>query len=794
MICAKKENGQITVFLSIVLLALIALAGVLIDASRIFTADNNISRAARTAVRSALAGYSTKLEDEYGLFALVCNDEAKLKEIVDSYLRRNLMIKETEGSSKPEDFTNRIVKENEAFNDSKYISLLDYRIESISVTPLFNLSENEVVRSQILEYMKFRAPKELIKGIWDKLSAVKESGKMAEAYRKKVRVDKFLGEMDKFQQKLKKNIDGSGSANECYINKFNENGSRDGLSNKYADTAINYGVLKNRLLDIENKINGIESSGKGAKKAAEFSKSVGELEKLEAARTGLQSEIASIAKELDAAWNELYFAQTKAYSQPNAEASQNIRDVFSLGEEARAAIRELEQYIGSNFSESDAMSKDFKKTCNDDIKKLKELLLDVQSSGTMVVAVAENSRLLGDALAKMEEARAAMEASKEYITDRNFIIEQLSAGLEDYNNRIEYDYSRPQRTAAQQDPRKGISEAARQSLKEGKKEDRSIEAAGFKLEELPSHRKVDSMDPGGKEFESSINELDKETNLLNEEAGFSDNALGFLSLMGKALSANLQTLRDEIYINEYVMGTFKNSVPALKDGSTVKSDQDLRYLDKDIRETFFESEVEYILHGNASENRNKILTEAQILISRFGLNTLHVYTDAKKRERADIIATAVAGWWTGGAGIPVISNLIMCGWGMGEAIIDLKDLMDGKAVPFFKSSGDWKLDVGLPGQTGPKADPRFAFTYYDYLRLFLLMEDPEKKINRIEDLIQLNVAKNNRYFEMGSCNTYIRVEATVSIGYLFMTRAFMPEGRKTADGRHKFTAVVYEGY
>ena len=54
-------------------------------------------------------------------------------------------------------------------------------------------------------------------------------------------------------------------------------------------------------------------------------------------------------------------------------------------------------------------------------------------------------------------------------------------------------------------------------------------------------------------------------------------------------------------------------------------------------------------------------TQAQILLMRFGLNTL-LRILIITRELAKGIGAAVAGWWTAGAGIPIISNLIICAW------------------------------------------------------------------------------------------------------------------------------------
>jgi hypothetical protein len=259
-------------------------------------------------------------------------------------------------------------------------------------------------------------------------------------------------------------------------------------------------------------------------------------------------------------------------------------------------------------------------------------------------------------------------------------------------------------------------------------------------------------------------------------------------------SEKAKDLRDNIYINEYIMGTFKNSVPEIQQGDGTVKDTDLHGVEKSGLTTFYDSEVEYILHGNASQKANNIMTRGEILLVRFGLNTLHVYTDAKKKTMASSIATAVAGWWTGGAGIPILSNLIMAGWGMGEALIDLQNLMAGKSVPIYKMKGDWQLDIGLPSDSTPKTDKRLYFNYHDYLRLFLLTMNEEKKLNGIEDLIQLNIGKAKGGFKMAECATYVRIEAEVSMKYLFITQPFIQKAVKTTDGRYLFKVLLYEGY
>jgi len=166
------------------------------------------------------------------------------------------------------------------------------------------------------------------------------------------------------------------------------------------------------------------------------------------------------------------------------------------------------------------------------------------------------------------------------------------------------------------------------------------------------------------------------------------------------------------------------------------------------------------------------------LLIRFAIDTVNVYRDPKRVEAAVAIASAASAW-SFGLSEPIIQNLVLCGWGMLDAINDLDKLMEGEVVPAFK-----KFDASVVDKK------QLGFSYHDYLRVFLLLQNSDDKMNRIQDLIQLKSGK-----KLSGCNSYIRVEADVSIKYLFLTKAFMPASVRTKDGsRHNFKVVVYQGY
>lgn len=845
----RYKKGQISIFLCIILLSVTGLAALLVDISRISAGNALVNKAVRNSARSVLAQYNSRLKEDYGIFALSPEKCKEAEESLKKYLLQNLSARQNNGT----------------------LDLYDFRVEELSVTPVFNLSEDSIFKQQILEYMKYRAPKQLTEGFLDRFGMLGSFSRISEAYSRKVALDKLTGHMDKIQQKLKKNIDGTGAWDDKYVNSFNSDGSWAGkyeqivemydkcrsLAGSAAQVEKDISALNSELNKLHDQIKNNESGDKNKKtnEKGDAAKDIKKDEKKEIERqikeindklnvlNDRKSELYRSISSLNSSMNSLLVTLQRDLTEPylavNSGAAENVRSILAAGEKINSAISELEKYLADNFDLSNTYMSDFLKTTTGDINKIKELLPSGENAQSLLDKLYWNretlSRLSGQLQTVSGIVSGTGQGSFEQISTTIYEL------LKGYDNKISYDYSKPERGNKKDDPRSGRAEAVKQFLEEKVLKDKNFMAAGFGIKELPSVSKLitGNFDKEDEEFlngksdghtqeksfsgvksftdslaaeassktlvagaenkgsaanDSSSNvDLRNNIDLYNEEGMFQEDVFSSIGTMLSRLSLDAKTLRDNVYINEYIMGVFKNAVPKLKEGSATVDDVDIHGISKKSRNTFYDYEVEYILHGNPSQNANKALTAGQLLLIRFGLDTLHVYTDPRKKELAAATAAALAGWWTGGAGIPVLSNLIMCGWGMGEALIDVRDLYEGRKVPVIKSEGDWKLDIGL-AKGGRKTDPKLAFSYHDYLRLFLMVMDEKNKLGRMEDLIQLNIGNKNAGFKIKNCNTYIRVEAVVSMKYLFATQPFMPAKFKTTDGRHKFRVLVYEGY
>ena len=78
----------------------------------------------------------------------------------------------------------------------------------------------------------------------------------------------------------------------------------------------------------------------------------------------------------------------------------------------------------------------------------------------------------------------------------------------------------------------------------------------------------------------------------------------------------------------------------------------------------------------------------------------------------------------------------------------------------------------------------------------MLLVDSDKKVERVVDLIQVNMRKasGKDSFKISDYSTYMRVESEVSIKYLFLSKPFIPSFKNRGRKTIKFDTILYKGY
>lgn len=205
-------------------------------------------------------------------------------------------------------------------------------------------------------------------------------------------------------------------------------------------------------------------------------------------------------------------------------------------------------------------------------------------------------------------------------------------------------------------------------------------------------------------------------------------------------------------------------------------------------------EMEYLIGGKGTDREN--LTEAaeRILAVRTGLNLIHILSDSQKRGEAGALALTI----TGAAGLTPFSEIIkffiMNVWAMGEGVADVRALLAGEKVPLIKTGRDWNLslnqllELGRNRQKPQSGGGKQGFSYEGYLKLLLLSEPSERKYFRIMDLIQMNLRKKQKDFQMETCAYRVDIKINACGKHIFFALPFVEN--LTGSGQHGYLKEV----
>lgn len=283
---------------------------------------------------------------------------------------------------------------------------------------------------------------------------------------------------------------------------------------------------------------------------------------------------------------------------------------------------------------------------------------------------------------------------------------------------------------------------------------------------------------------------------INIEA--SSHYLDQLKRLGEGISKDLLKLKDELYLNEYILGMFKMATDNLSDeeGKKVEA-MTFSHFPKD--EHYLNYEVEYILFGNPVDATNLLESVATLFAVRIALNLIALLLDYDRMSTIRSVSDAVAGWWSLGIGSIIMTSVLTLIWAMLESVSDVQNLLKGERVPILKNSDTWKtdplsglanaarVDEQVQGDEATETSYLPSLCYEDYLRLFLLgnQADETTKCYRILDLIQMNMSKERgEEIRLESYVTGFEAKTSVEINPIFFKLSFMPARAKEYDAFH----------
>ncbi|MDR1157737.1 MAG: hypothetical protein LBK75_05440, partial [Oscillospiraceae bacterium] len=177
----EKNRGSISVLLSIILLPTMTFVGLMVDSARLDLSRALVESSGALTTNAGLANYDTVLKDVYGLFAMSQNDadpDAALQENLERYFKNTLQahgLLESDDLDLQSELLGELqdifVKSGTQSRDS----LLDVGYDSFEAKYVddSSLANPRILKSQIVEFMKYRGPASIGLSILDSLSIFK---------------------------------------------------------------------------------------------------------------------------------------------------------------------------------------------------------------------------------------------------------------------------------------------------------------------------------------------------------------------------------------------------------------------------------------------------------------------------------------------------------------------------------------------------------------------------------------------------------------------------------------------
>ena len=160
-----KNRGNVSIFLTIILVPIIAVCTLFIDVSRVYLAKEMTSSSADLALNTVLSQYDTDLEQYYGLMGS-CQNIEELYDVSEEYFKacmKSQGVAETDAQKWAKQLR-EILGGNTTFDDLIKIDdgNTDAEIKNIDNA---NLSNSVMMREQVTEFMKYRGPVDIVKNL-----------------------------------------------------------------------------------------------------------------------------------------------------------------------------------------------------------------------------------------------------------------------------------------------------------------------------------------------------------------------------------------------------------------------------------------------------------------------------------------------------------------------------------------------------------------------------------------------------------------------------------------------------
>lgn len=195
-------------------------------------------------------------------------------------------------------------------------------------------------------------------------------------------------------------------------------------------------------------------------------------------------------------------------------------------------------------------------------------------------------------------------------------------------------------------------------------------------------------------------------------------------------------------------------------------------------------QLEYIIAGEESDRGNLSEIAAKIFLLRFAMNLVVIFASHECRTQIKSAAVAAVGFTGIGALIVMAELLIAMLWAAECSLTETSGLFMGGEVPFFPTAKSLAVPFselsGVSKEIWHQKAKRYTEgsadgilkSYREYLYLFLALQERKLRTMRTMDVVQQVIQlKYNENFQMQSCICAVEAKADIIIPYLFLPAA-----------------------
>lgn len=237
----NRIKGSISIFLVIIMVPMMCLSGLIVDGSRVELAKASMSSAGDLTMNSALANYDTVLKDVYGLFAMSQTAEDLEDNLynyfVDTLMANGIITSEDDVQNNP------LLQDIAGAFSGQTSNMLSMEVEKDDFTATkledSSLANPYILKNQIVEYQKYRAPVSSALSLLDGIASLKKILNQSSVNKAKTKVDEKSGELNEDSNDLYEALEKYVSTSSKFDQNF-DTFSIPGYSG--ADVAYSYGL------------------------------------------------------------------------------------------------------------------------------------------------------------------------------------------------------------------------------------------------------------------------------------------------------------------------------------------------------------------------------------------------------------------------------------------------------------------------------------------------------------------------------------------------------------------------